>query len=121
VVADGLAVALDRLEEELAQVGEAPHEARRELGQEAKHVVQHEDLPVAALARADADGGDGEGLGELVREDLGDALQDDGVGPRVLEGLGVEQELGARLVGAALDLVPAELVDGLGGEARCGP
>jgi len=51
--------ALDRAE----AVGVPLHELRLEVGVEAQQVVADQHLPVAVLARADADGGDGQPRG----------------------------------------------------------
>jgi hypothetical protein len=61
--------------------------------------------------------GDGELAGDPLGECSGHPLQDEAVGPGLLQGLGIiEQSLG-RVGGAALDAVATQLVHRLGGQA----
>src|SRR5258705_9009596 len=92
------------------------HELRRELRVHAEQVVDHEHLPVALLAGADADGGDADAAGDLRPERARDGLEDERVAARLFQRLGVGQEARRLVLAAALDHVAAHLVARLRGE-----
>ncbi len=52
----------------IAELGVLAHEAGVELGVHAEHVRGHQDLPIAAVPGADADGGDAQHVGEAAGE-----------------------------------------------------
>ena len=110
-------VGVDRGADAGGQLLVGAHEARLERVVHAQQVVDDQHLAVAADARADADGGDGELPGDALG-DLGrDALEHHRVGAGVLERAGVgDQPLGAAVL-ATLDLEAAQLVERLRGQA----
>src|SRR5439155_1624042 len=103
-----------------AELRVALGEAGRPVGREAEEVVQDEYLAVAAHARADPDGRDGELGRDLAGEVERDALEHDGEGARRLDGARVVQDalaLARAVSGAtALHAVAAHTVDGLRGQ-----
>jgi len=76
---------------DLREIGVALHELGREALEEAEQVVHDEELPVAAVPRADAVHGDGRALGDDFGHLGGDTLDEDREGaclfqnPRVLD------------------------------------
>mmetsp|Transcript_5213 Transcript_5213/g.18754 ORF Transcript_5213/g.18754 Transcript_5213/m.18754 type:complete len:835 (-) Transcript_5213:1635-4139(-) len=68
-----------------AQVVVCTHERRHAAAVQAEHVVRHEHLAGAALARADADGGDGEAARHERRDLARHHLEHDGHGARFLQ------------------------------------
>jgi len=61
----------------------------------------------------DADGGDGQGIGDLFGQKGGNAFQHDGESPCLFEDPGVFHDPLRRRIALALHLVAAQLVDGL--------
>jgi hypothetical protein len=100
-----------------AELGVALHELGLEVGVHAEEVVDDQHLAVALHARADADGGDGQLRGDDARQLHRHALQHDGVGAGLLDGLGVAQDGPRALRVLALDLEAAHGVHRLGREA----
>ena len=86
------------------------------LGAESEDVVHDEDLAVAVGSGADADRGDGEHLGDFGGGVLLDEFEHEGETAGLLEAERFFRELLPGLVAAPLDLVAAELVDGLRGD-----
>src|SRR5438552_1882526 len=60
----------------VAEFAVALDEFRGERGEEAEHVVDHQDLPVAGGRAADPDGRRRNGIGQLARQALGHPLDD---------------------------------------------
>src|SRR5712691_7091802 len=113
-----LNVALGGARDLAGQVGVALHELRRLAGGQAQHVVEHEHLPVRSRPRADADSRDSKRPRHAGPDLSRHALEDDAERPRLLELLGVGQDARGLLVGLALDLEAAHLMDELRGEAK---
>ena len=88
----------------------------RVVGAGGEDVVDDLYLTVAVDTGADADGRDGDSLGDELGQGCGDAFEDYGKCTCVLEGLGVPEKLGRLLGGLALAAVAAELVHRLGRE-----
>lgn len=84
---------------------------------EIEEVVEDEDLAVAVGACADADDGDAGGCGDARGDLPGDAFKDECDGSRAFDGGCVCEERFDGGDAAALDLVTAHAVEGLGGEA----
>jgi hypothetical protein len=89
---------------------------RDEIGIKPQDIVDDLHLPVAARARPDADGRDGKPAGNQSGEGGGNRFQYDGVGARLLNGLGIPDNLKRRLFGPSLNPEPSQLVDGLGSQ-----
>ena len=111
--ADLLGVFARRGADLVAELAVALDEFRRELGEQAEHVVDHQDLPVAGRRAADADRRDRDRLGQFARDALGGALDDQ----RKRAGFGdrdaVAHDLVALGLGVAARAVAAERVDRL--------
>ncbi len=87
-------------------------EFRLERGEQPQHVIDHEDLPVAARRGADADGRDRDPGGDPVRERRGHLFQNDRERACLIHRAGIgQQRLGG--IAAALHLVAAKRVDRL--------
>ena len=82
----------------------------RVVGAGGEDVVNHLDLAITKDTGADADGRDGDSLGNELGQGGGDAFEDYGECTCILEGFGVSEELGCLLGGLALAAVAAELV-----------
>jgi hypothetical protein len=86
----------------IAELGVLAHEAGVELGVDAEHVRGDQDLPVATVPGADADGGDAQHVGEAAGERRRHLLHHHREGARGLEGARrLDDGLGLDLVGAA--------------------
>src|SRR5712671_2668201 len=90
--ADLLAIAGRRVADHLREVRILLHELRRELRVHAEQVVDHQHLPVALQAGADADGGDADAAGDLRAQLRGNRLEDQRVAARLLQLSRVGQE-----------------------------
>src|SRR5882672_5459715 len=88
-------------------------EARRKAGEQADQVMEYENLTVAMRACADADGRDGDALGDQTRERRRHQLQHHAPAAGALERLRAFQDAPRVLLVLALQLVAAERRRGL--------
>jgi len=82
-------VAAHRVERLRSQIGELLEKPRVEIPGEAQHVVQHENLSVAARSGADANRGDRQLACDALGDRLRDQLEQNAEGAGFLGGLGV--------------------------------
>ena len=108
------------IQHNVAHLGEAAHELRREVVEHAEHVLVHEHLAVAARAGADADGGDGQLRRHAFGELGGNGLEDHGESAGLFHRVGVFQKLAGRVGRLALHLEAAQRVDALRRKADMG-
>ncbi len=80
--------------------------------------MEDEHLPVAARPGADADGRGAQGRGDLARERLGDAFEDDREDTGALKRRGVAAQLAGRLRVPGLHLESTEPPDPLGSQSQ---
>ena len=85
-----------------------------EVGEQSQHIVKDLHLPVAAGPGSDADGGNGQPLGNELRQRRRHQFQDHRVGPGRFQGQGVGQQLGCLSGVAPAHPVAAQGVDRLG-------
>src|SRR5690242_12577247 len=86
----------------VGQVGVLAHEAGEVVGVHSKHVVEDENLAVAVATRADADGGNGNLVGDGLGQHVGDAFEDKGENSGIGQGARVFQQFARRLETLAL-------------------
>lgn len=117
---DGGDVFADGGGEGCGELGAGGGEFRAEPGEESDEVVEDEDLTVASVTAADADGGDGEVAGDFGGEAGQDNFENGGEGSGFLDGVGVAAESVGLGRGASFDLVASFFEDVLGEHADVG-
>ena len=68
-------IIFERLGHLLTDVGEVLHELGLEIGEQREHILIDQNLAIAARSCTDADGGDGDGLGDPARQVGRDAFE----------------------------------------------